>query len=676
LKYKYINREISWLAFNERVLQEAQDKSVPLLERFKFLGIFSNNLDEFFKVRVAAVTRMINLKFKEDIYGDNPKDILNEIDNLVKARKNLFEKCFDYLINELKKENIILVNEKKLDVTQQQFLRNYFHENIRNNIFPILLNNVQEMPSLNDQSIYLAVTLNNEKNAKYALIEIPSGEIQRFVILPSNNNVIPFIFIEDIIRFNLKYIFHQFQFTNAEAYTIKLTRDAELDIDNDVSQGFLQRLENSLKERKKGDYVRFIYDEKMPLHLLQFLHKKLKLKNSTAKIPGSRYHNLKDLQQIPDFNRKDLKYEKQKPIIHKGFNSKIGILKSIEKQDLLLMMPYHSFSHFIDFLYEASLEPKVSHIYITAYRLAKNSKVVAALINAVRNGKKVSILIEPQARFDEAQNIAWAQYLHDEGINVILGVKGLKVHAKVCLVEFIENKKTKFYSYIGTGNFNERTAEIYSDFSLFTFSQDIGNDIKNLFHFFKRNYEIPKFKQLIVAPFSIRQTITKHIKKEIEIAKKGKKALIYMKINSLVDKKMAELLLEAGKAGVQVRLNIRGMSSVATDINHKNIEVISIIDKYLEHGRMFHFQNDDSPITYIGSADIMTRNLDYRVEVLTPILDKKLEKQILEIWQLQWHDNVKARWQSGGLFNQYVSNNSNKKLRAQDAIYTYWNTKN
>lgn len=670
---KFINREISWLAFNERVLQEAQDSSVPLLERFRFLGIFSNNLDEFFKVRVAAVTRLIKLKYKEDIFGDNPKNILAEIDNLVKARKNQFEKSFEHLIGELKKEDIYLVDETKLNSEQQQFVRNYFHDNVRNAIFPILLHNVQNMPPLNDQSVYLAVTLNNKRQNKYALIEIPSGEIPRFVILPGAENKTQFIFIDDIIRFNLKYIFHQFEFTKAEAFTIKLTRDAELDIDNDVSQGFLQRLENSLKDRKKGDYVRFIYDEKMPEHLLNFLHKKLKLKSNTAKIHGARYHNLRDLQQIPDFGRKDLKYSKLKSIAHKDFNTKTGILKSIEKKDILLMMPYHSFSHFIDFLYEASLEPNVQHIYITAYRLAKSSKVVAALINAVRNGKKVSMLIEPQARFDEAQNIAWAQYLQDEGVNVILGVKGLKVHAKVCMVEYADNKKTKYYSYVGTGNFNERTSEIYSDFSLFTFNQEFGNDIKNLFNFFKRNYEIPKFKQLLVAPFDIRKKISAHIKKEIEIAKSGKKALIYIKLNSLVDKKMSEMLIEAGKAGVQVRLIIRGMSSVATDISHKNIEVISIIDKYLEHARLFHFHNDNKPVTYIGSADLMTRNLDYRVEVLAPILDKKLQKQIIDIWDIQWSDNVKSRWQSAGLFNQYVTKNMHRKIRSQDHIYAFLN---
>lgn len=669
---KFINREISWLSFNERVLQEAQDKSVPLLERFRFLGIFSSNMDEFFRVRVATISRMVKDRYKEDEFGNNPQEILKEIDNLVKARKTQFDECFDYLINELKKEKIYLLNEKELDKNQKQFVSEYFIQHVRNTIFPIILNNVKDLPLLNDQSFYLAVVLQQNSKSKYALIEIQNADLPRFVEIPSSVGKKAFIFIDDIIRFNLPFIFKQFDFKEIEAYTIKITRDSELEIDTDVSRSLLQLLERSIKNRKKGDYVRFIYDDAMPKTAVDYFIKKLKINKSSAIISGARYHNLRDLQQMPDFGRYDLLFPKIESIAHPKFDLRKSMLQSIKLQDALLMFPYHSFTHFIDFLYEASLASEVNHIYITAYRLARNSKVVAALLNAARNGKKVTILIEPQARFDEASNIRWAQYLQEEGIEVIVGVKGLKVHSKVCLIECTENKKNTTYAYIGTGNFNEKTAGIYSDFGLFTYNQKIGKEIKSLFNFFHKNFDIPTFQHLVVSPFNLRRQLTSYIKNEIKQAEKGKRAEILLKMNSLVDLQIANLLVQAGNAGVKVKLIVRGMSIIATDIHYKNVEVISIIDRYLEHARVFHFHNGGEPVTFIGSADLMTRNIDYRVEVLTPILDKNIQQKIMDIWNIQWNDNIKARWQSAALLNNYVTRPSASEHRSQMELYHYF----
>jgi polyphosphate kinase len=578
---------------------------------------------------------------------------------------------------ELKRHKIFILNEHQLNKEQGEFVKNYFAENVRPALVPIMLTQVKTFPYLKDKAIYLAIKLSNINNQtikQYSLIEIPTDVVPRFIILPRSNGHHNVILLDDIIRYNLPEVFSQFGFNKIDAHTIKITRDAELDIDHDISQSFIDKISKSVKARQKGNPVRFVYDSAIPRDLLDFLKAKMKLTNLDNLIPGGRVHNFKDFIRFPQIGPPGLRYEKLKQIPHpllKGNQSYFSVLK---KQDVMLHYPYQSFSHFIDLLREASIDPNVKTIKITLYRLARVSMVINALTNAAQNGKQVTAVMELQARFDEEANINWAKRLQDEGIQVIYGVPGLKVHSKLCLISRMENGKLQHYANVTTGNYNEFSSQIYCDDSLFTSDPNVTREVEYMFEFFERNYRVHNFKHLIISPHGTRKNFVRLIENEIEIAKSGKRAEIFLKMNSLVDEEMISHLYEASNAGVKIRVIVRGMCVLIPGVKglSENIEVISIIDKFLEHSRVYIFRNGGNEEYYISSADWMARNLDSRIEVTCPIYSKRLQKELRDIMEIQWTDNVKARIVDPLQKNMHRPAVPGKKaIRAQDAIYDY-----
>lgn len=667
----YRNKEISWLHFNERVLQEAECEDVPLLERIRFLGIFSNNQDEFFRVRVATLRRISIFGKKATTFtGEDPNEILKEIQRIVLNQGLRFNSIYNKILKKLEQEKVFIINEKQLDKEQGEFVRQYFIKEIRSKLIPIMLGQSDEFPYLKDDAIYLAITLVQKESGKvkYALIKIPSDILPRFLILPEKNGKKYIILLDDIIRYELKDIFYIFDFDEVTANTIKLTKDAELDISDDLSESTLRKISKSLSKRKKGDPVRFVYDGNIPEDLLNYIVGNLNLSRADALIPGGRYHNFKDFMNFPLFGD-TYRYEPLPPIPHPDISYQTGMLRAIREKDILLYFPYHSFDTFIDLLREASIDPKVKEIKITLYRLAKNSSVINALINAARNGKVVTAVVELQARFDEEANIYWSNRLKEEGVKVIYGVHDLKVHAKLCLISRKEKNALNHYACIGTGNFNEDTTSVFSDIILLTFDKRLTNEVYQVFEFFEKNYKIGKFKHLLLAPFFFRNKIISLIETEIINARNGKKAYIHLKLNSLVDDKIISKLYEAAEAGVEIKLNVRGMFSMLPDL-FKNINAIGIIDRYLEHARIFVFCNNEKEKVFIGSADLMKRNLDSRVEVICPIYDKHAKENLKAMIDIQWADNVKARILDNELKNERAQSGEIEN-RSQITFYKY-----
>lgn len=675
----YINREISWLSFNERVLQEAADKTTPLIERLKFLGIFSNNRDEFYRVRVATVRRLSKLGKKAlEFYDEDPKELLTRLQRRVIEQQNRFEDIYLELKKELAEKNVFIIDEKHLNKDQQSYVKKYFIEEVISTLFPVMIDDTKPFPYMKDKASYMYLKLvsiiNNQKN-KYALIEIPSRVTPRFVVLPKIGNKNYIILLDDVIRFNTDQIFDVFGYRTVESYNIKLTRDAELDMDNDVSKSMLEKVSKSLKARKQGQPVRFVYDAQMPGDMLSYIMKKLGMAKKDNAIPGGRYHNFKDFISFPNLGDKTLVYNHPAPLQHKYLaNNQFTTLTVIKERDILLHYPYHTYNHIINLLREVSIDPTVESVKITLYRMADSSKIANSLINAVKNGKKVTVLVELQARFDEEHNIYWANKLQEEGARVIYGVPGLKVHSKCILITTKENGKLVKYAHIGTGNFNEKTARIYTDFSLLTSEKQITEDIANLFEFYENNFKISEFKQLLVAPFFMRKELVSLINKEINNAKNKKASGIILKMNSLVDKEMINKLYEASKAGVPVTLIIRGACSLVTDLDgwSDNIKAYSIVDKFLEHARIFIFHNSGHEKIFLSSADWMSRNLDNRSEVAVPINDIEIRKQIRDIINIQLSGNTKVRILDKRQENKYkLAKPGEKKVRVQDAIYDY-----
>lgn len=678
--FEIVNRELSWLSFNARVLQEAEDRNVPLIERIRFLGIFSNNLDEFFRVRVATMKRMVNLKKSlRNSLEEDPRSILLEIQRIVIEQQNEFEQTYNRLIDELEEEGIHIIKEGELSEDQGEYVKEYFHSKVYPALVPIMLHEVKKFPFLREKSIYLAVKLSNKgEKSVYSILEIPN-KLDRFLVIPSISNKKYVMILDDIIRYCLKDIYAILNYENIVAHTIKITRDAEIDLENDVSKSFLEKMKKSLKQRKKGAPVRFIYDEKMPKDLLKFLTDKMKLDKGDNLIPGGRYHNFKDFMKFPNLGRKDLEYEKIKPLQHKDLKPYESILDVIGKKDVMLHYPYQSFSYFIDLLREAAIDPKVRSIKITIYRLADDSKVVNALINAVKNGKKVTVVLELQARFDEENNIKWSNILQEEGINVLFGIPGLKVHSKLCLITRRDKGNVTHYASIGTGNYNESTSKIYSDLAMFTSNPKITGEAVRIFHLLEGKSHRPYYyKHLVPSPMQLRNKLVRLINAEIRNAKAGKDAYIHLKMNSLVDPDLINKLYQASKAGVRIRLNIRGICSIIPGVKgvSDNIEAISILDKFLEHSRIFIFGNSGDELMYISSADWMGRNLDSRIEVTCPIYDKELKEEINEFLEIQWKDNTKARILDQSGENRFKKpKNSEKLVRAQFALYDYYSSK-
>lgn len=677
MKAKFISREISWLSFNARVLQEAADPQVPLIERIKFLGIFSSNLDEFFRVRVATLKRLTSLgKKAKKLIGHDPKEILEEIQEIVLKQQEKSDLIYLNILKELEKHKIFIVNENQLNEEQGEFVKSYFRQEVRPTLIPIMISHLPKFPDLKDQSIYLAICLlkrNHLRKAKYALIEVPTDVLPRFLILPESDGHKYIILLDDVIRYNLKDIFSIFHFDRFEAYTIKLTRDAELDIEDDVSESFIRKISKSLKLRKGGRPVRFIYDSQIPKELLEFLIKHIHLNKDDNLIPGGRYHNFKDFMNFPKIGSRSLQYLPLIPLRHKDLEYQKSLLKTISEKDIILHYPYQSFDYMIDLLREASIDPKVTSIKMTLYRAAKNSKVINALINAIKNGKAVTVIMELQARFDEEANIYWANKLQEEGARVIYGVPGLKVHAKLCLITRREKGKTLHYANIGTGNYNEATAKIYSDHSLFTSDQRITKEVSRVFDFFENNYKVSMFKHLVVSPFCMRERFVELIQNEIKNAQRGKEAYIILKLNNLADQHMIRKIYEASKAGVRIKLIVRSSCSLIPGIQglSENIEAISILDKFLEHSRILIFYNGGKEKYYISSADWMTSNLDRRVEVACPIYDKAIQQELKTFLDIQWKDNTKARIINEKQDNPYRKISSEARIRAQEAIYDF-----
>ena len=687
----YIDREKSWLAFNARVLQEAADENVPLLDRLRFLGIFSNNLDEFFRVRYAAIRRMTIEKIDtKPMLGDiSAEQLLKDITEIVIDHQSESLRILNDIEKKLEKQGIYIVNEKQINTDQEAFVKDFFIQKVSPELVTIMLNDLVEFPLIKDTSGYLAVKLMmnenktglisqllNDKEIRYAIVEIPKT-INRFVVLPSNSDKQYIILLDDVIRYSLDHIFNIFDYESIDAHMIKITRDAQLEFDSDLSKSLIEKISYSVKERRVGEPVRFVYDQAIDKDTLEFFLNRMKIDSSDCIIPGGRYHNRRDYMGFPNLGRYDLLYKQNVPLPIQGLSLDGGMLQSIKEKDYLLHAPYQSFSYVIRFLREAALDPKVQSIKITLYRLSKNSQIVSSLINAAKNGKKVTVQIELQARFDEASNISYAEQMQEEGINLIFGVKGLKVHSKICLVERLEDEEIKRYGFVSTGNFSEASAKIYTDVTLFTSDSRILKDMSKVFEFFEVNYRVHRYKHLIVSPHYTRSRFIKLIDREIKNASEGKPAYINLKMNSLSDYKMIDKLYDASNSGVKIKLIIRGICCLVPVLRNysENIEAISIVDNYLEHSRVFIFGNNDNPEVFISSADFMTRNIDARVEVTCPIYDEEIKQDLIDTFEIGWKANVKARLHSDKFENLYRKRGEDKVFRAQQEMYKHYQNK-
>ncbi|MCU0380988.1 MAG: polyphosphate kinase 1 [Chitinophagaceae bacterium] len=682
---KIIARDISWLAFNARVLQEASDPEVPLRDKIKFLGIFSNNLDEFFRVRVAALKRMIRFGQKARMHLEqSPQKILDSIQNIVLDQQSEFNRIWQNILLEMKREKIFLLTEKELSRDQQKFISTFFEEQVRPNVIPLMVESIPQFPYLREKSIYLGVVMSRKDSAyhrKYALIEVPTRAVSRFVILPSSRHgEHHIILLEDIIRFNLPKIFAYFGYEKFIAHIIKVTKDAEFDIDYDEPLSYTDKIEKGIKNRRKGKPVRFVYDREIDPGLLEYLIRRMGLSKKDHLIPGGRIHNFRHFMEFPGevFHGHPLR---RKPFMHPALNGVSRMTDVVLKKDIMLHFPYHSFNPLIDLLREAAIDPDVTTIKLTAYRLAQYSKVVNALINAVRNGKDVTVVLELRARFDEENNLEWKKKLEEEGVRVLVGIPNTKVHAKICLIKKRKGNRTIHYGFVSTGNLNEDTAKIYGDHCLLTANRAIMADVNRVFNYLEKPKTGLKFlrmcRNLLVSPMFMRREIIKLINQEIRQAKAGKPASMVIKLNSLSDEILILKLYEAATAGVEIKMIVRGICCMYTENKKfkKAVYAVSIVDQYLEHARVLIFHNGGSEVVIISSSDWMLRNLDHRVEVGVQVHEPGIIEELKGILAIQLMDNVKARRLDNQLQNEYVRRKG-KKIRSQVEIYQYLLQKN
>jgi polyphosphate kinase len=676
-----INREVSWLQFNERVLQEARDETTPLLERLKFLGIFSNNRDEFFRVRVATLTRIKNAENLDFPISFSPAELLSEIVEIVEQQEQLFTQTYNEILKQLAGKNIFILREDELSEKQSACVTGYFQDQVRPLLFPMMLDNLNDPAILEDRTIYLAVHMFSSENPdkeNYSIVKVPSSILSRFLIIPSEEeDKICIILLDDVVRLGLPHVFSLLGFDNFQAYTIKVTRDAEMDLDNDVQKSFLEIMSESIKQREWGTPVRFVFDKAMPEKFLKKIRQQLKISDDDRQRGGGRYHNFRDFMDFPKVGPPDLVYPQTPPMLHKDLKPNKSIFEVLRKKDIMLNFPYQSFNYVVDLLREASIDPDVRSIKMTFYRVAKRSNVMNALMNAARNGKVVTVFLELQARFDEEANIYWAETLQKTGVKVIPTIPGIKVHSKLILIRRQEAGENIYYANISTGNFNESTAKVYADYSLLTANQDIGLDVHKLFQMFETRYNIPKFKEIIVSPFETRDFFLNRINTEIRNAKAGKESWAVIKLNSLVDKKIVRKLYEASQAGVKITIIARGICVLMSGIPKlsENIETFSIVDKFLEHARLFIFCNDGNNQYFIGSSDWMQRNFDHRIEVTTPVYDPEIRNELWDMIQIQLKDNCKARLLDHNKVNQYKQTDSKTKVRSQFETYNYFKNK-
>ena len=676
-KNRYINRELSWLDFNGRVLQEAADPNVPLLERLRFIGIFSNNLDEFFQVRFSTVQRIAQSeKSGKNIFGGlTASDLLKTITQKVIEQQKESTQILNSIEKELEKEQIYFINEKQVLQEHEAFLKEYFIQKVSPSLMTIIVSD-DENQDFSDNIAFLAVKLlfqeKKEIKSHFALIELPT-ELDRFILLPSINNKKYVMFLDDLIRYHFHIIFNFFEYSSIESHMIKVTRDGELDMEGDVSKSYINKIVQSVKDRFLAEPVRLVHDKDISFDALSMVKKILGVGTEDSLIPGGRYHHRRDYMNFPQLNRNDLQYERKDSLPINGLSLEKSIFKAIDQRDFLLYTPYHSFSFVIKFLREAALDPEVTIIKITIYRLSKLSNVASSLINAAKNGKKVLVQIELQARFDETNNIIYAEQMQAAGVELIFGIPGLKVHSKICIIEKKTDGNKRRYGFISTGNFNEDTAKFYTDYTLFTSDEKILKEVNKVFNFLQVHYKRKNFKHLIVSPHHTHNVLVKMINKEIENHKSGLSSGIRLKLNAITNFSIIDKLYQASSEGVKIQMIVRGICCLIPGIKgmSENIEVISIVDKFLEHPRVYQFDNGGSPKIYISSADFMTRNIENRVEVAVPIYDVRLQRQIKDVFDIIWNDNVKARRLNGPNQNVFVKNNL-KANRSQFEIYEYY----
>jgi len=672
----YIEKELSWLSFNERVLQEAADKTNPLIERMRFLGIYSNNLEEFYKVRFADLKRRI-LIGEEQGSPSTPRHLLKKIQQRVLHADQEFDGLYNDLLLEMARNQIFLINERQLSPNQQSWLRHYFKHELRQHVTPILINHDTDLIEfLKDDYTYLAVEIIRGADIRYALLEIPSDKVPRFVNLPAESprRRKPMILLDNILRYCLDDIFKGFfDYDALNAYSMKMTRDAEYDLVTEMESSLLELMSSSLKQRLTAEPVRFVYQRDMPDAMVELLRDKLNISNYDSIVPGGRYHNFKDFISFPNVGKTNLVNKPMPQLRHIWFDGFRNGFDAIRNHDVLLYYPYHTFEHVLELLRQASFDPSVLAIKINIYRVAKNSRIIDAMIHAAYNGKKVTVVVELQARFDEEANIHWAKRLTEAGVHVIFSAPGLKIHAKLFLISRREGEEVVRYAHIGTGNFNEKTARIYTDYSLLTADARITNEVRRVFNFIENPYRPVSFDYLMVSPQNSRRMLYQLIDEEIANAQQGIPAGITLKVNNLVDKGLVDRLYTASSVGVKVNLLVRGMCSLIPDLEgiSENIRVISIVDRYLEHDRVYIFDNGGDKKVFLSSADWMTRNIDYRIEVAVAILDPVLKQRVLDIIAILFSDTVKARIIDKELSNRYVPRGNRRKVRAQQAIYDY-----
>ncbi|MCG6314365.1 polyphosphate kinase 1 [Vibrio vulnificus] len=672
----YIEKELSWLSFNERVLQEAADKTVPLIERIRFLGIFSNNLDEFYKVRFSDVKRRILIN-REQGGNDISKHLLSKMQSKALKLNERFDELYNELIRDMARRHIFLVNENQLDEAQQKWIVKYFRKEVLPHITPLMLTDeIDVLQFLKDEYAYIAVELKKQDQSKYALLEIPTDHLPRFIMVPEQKGKRKktIILLDNIIRFCLNDIFGGFfDYEELNGYAMKMTRDAEYDLRHEVEYSLLEQMSEGLSQRLTALPVRFVYEREMPEEMLKYLCYKLKISHYDSLIPGGRYHNFKDFIAFPNVGRDYLENKPLPPLTCADFEGYANAFDAIRNQDILLHYPYHSFEHITELVRQASFDPKVVSIKINVYRVAKNSRLMNSLIDAVHNGKRVTVVVELQARFDEEANIEWSKRLTDAGVHVIFGVPGTKIHAKLLLITRREEEGFMRYAHIGTGNFHERTARVYTDFSLLTADQELAAEVRGVFSYIMNPFQPVRFRHLVVSPRNSRSQLYRLVDNEIANAQAGKKAAITLKVNNLVDKGLISKLYAASSAGVKIRMIIRGMCSLVPDLEglSDNIEIISIIDRFLEHPRVLVVHNDGDPQVFISSADWMERNIDNRIEVMSPVRDPRIKQRIIDILNIQFTDTVKARRIDKEMSNNYVERGNRKKIRSQIAIYDY-----
>lgn len=673
--YTFHNRDISWLAFNHRVLLEAMNDRLPVYERIKFLSIYHSNLDEFFRVRVAYNKSMADLPAEERAGLDfDPKSILEEIYTIVEHHYSKLDDYFYHsIIPELKENGIRLLNEKNLGEQQKEFLTDFAQSNILPFIQPSILEKGKITSFLKNRALYLGIQLKDKEDGalKYAFVEVPVWKTDRFIEFPRFGETYDYIILDDAVRFLLPKIFPGYEIISINSFMVN--RDAELYLEDELSGNILDKIKRSLARRESGLAIGFIFDRRMSLNMLKYLIQSFGIEPESV-IVGSKYLKMSDFMSFPNPLSPDLEDETWKRLGHRNFDKYDSIFDAIKAKDRLLSFPYQKFDYVTRILSNAVDDDRVTDIDMTLYRTSERSKIARLLIQAARKGKKITAFVELKARFDEESNIAWAQEMRSAGVNVIYSLPKIKVHSKLLLITRGEHNHTKHYGLISTGNFNRNTAKIYCDHALITANSEITNEIVMIFDMLKSQLKtLPDYKHLLVAPHQLRNKFYQFIDFEIEQAKQGKKAKIFIKVNSIEDKEMIEKLYEASNAGVKIKMIVRGVCGLVAGVKgqSENIQVKSIIDRFLEHARIFKFHNAGQKRYFMGSADLMRRNLSKRVEVVTPIYEPDVARQLNKILKLQWKDNVKARWLDQQLSDQRVKTNG-KAVQSQKEIHKYF----